>query len=442
MLFFSCTSSQQVQEIQSVIKPSWVLSRPISESNYIGIAKASKASNDYQSIAKKNALMDLSSEISVRISSESIFHQVDKGESYRDEYQSLIQMESHKDLEGYKLVNSWEDENDYYLYYSLPKSLWEEIKVKRKQKSLEQAYSFYQLALESDPKNDFVNRVHYAIEALNKLKMHMHDLLNHPQLSKPIDILCFELLSEAHSLISFSISEDQQYRNIILMGHDISDEDFNIDVEVPQLPFKVRSSIQGIPDRVFSDQNGKISMNATSIDVHRKNHFIRVSLDWESLIETTANAKWISGLLEFPDKQIELSVTTLWPKLSVKSQELNLNKVMDHDIMRSYASSYFRSKGFELVEDDSFHYQIIIDANTSRGLTNNHMHTALLHYKFEVFDVHGHLVFQKQMRELKGVQASFPTAGINAYQRSLENFEWDALRLFIEFLEGNINTRN
>jgi hypothetical protein len=70
------------------------------------------------------------------------------------------------------------------------------------------------------------------------------------------------------------------------------------------------------------------------------------------------------------------------------------------------------------------------------------MHTALLHYKFEVFDVHGNLVFQKQMRELKGVQASFPTAGINAYQRSLENFEWDALRLFIEFLEGNINTRN
>lgn len=442
MLFISCTSSQQVQETQSVKKPNWVLSRPISDFDYIGIAKASKNNDDYQSVAKKNALMDLSSEISVRISSESIFHQVDKGETYRDEFQSLIQMETHKDLEGYRLVNSWEDENNYYLYYSLSKSLWEQIKDKRRQKSLDQAYSFYQLALKSDPKNDFVNRVHYALKALDKLKMHMHDILNHPKLSKPIDVLCFELLSEAHSSINFSIPENQQHRNIILMGNDISDEHFIVDVEISQLPFRVRSSIQGVPDRVFSDQNGKISMNASSIDVHRKNHFIRIILDWESLIWTTTNAKWISDLLAFPEKQLELSVTTLWPKLSIKSQELNLNKDMDQDIMRAYASSYFRSKGFELVEDDSFHYKIIINANTARGLTNNHMHTALLHYTFEVFDVDGHLIFQKQMRELKGVQASFPTAGINAYQRSLENFEWDALRPFIKYLEGNINTQH
>ena len=37
------------------------------------------------------ALTDLSSEISVLLSSESIFHKVDKGSSYREDYQSLIQ---------------------------------------------------------------------------------------------------------------------------------------------------------------------------------------------------------------------------------------------------------------------------------------------------------------------------------------------------------------
>ena len=71
----------------------------MSNDYYIGIAKALKKNADYSSIAKQNALMDFS-EIS-KLSSASIFHQVDKGDRYREDYQSLIEIKSHKDLEGY-----------------------------------------------------------------------------------------------------------------------------------------------------------------------------------------------------------------------------------------------------------------------------------------------------------------------------------------------------
>ena len=46
------------------------------------------------------------------------------------------------------------------------------------------------------------------------------------------------------------------------------------------------------------------------------------------------------------------------------------------------------------------------------------------------------MIYQKQERALKGVQASFPTAGINAYERSLDDFKWDVLRPFLKYLEG------
>ena len=41
-------------------------------------------------------------------------------------------MESQKDLEGYDLVSTWEDEKEYWLYYKLSKSKWAEIRSERK----------------------------------------------------------------------------------------------------------------------------------------------------------------------------------------------------------------------------------------------------------------------------------------------------------------------
>ena len=104
-VLFACTGSKEVSSPEPVY-PNWVSNRPFSSDFYIGIAKALKSNPDYQALAKQNALADLSSEISVKLSSESIFHQIDKGDTYREEYQALIQVESNKKLEGYTSVAS------------------------------------------------------------------------------------------------------------------------------------------------------------------------------------------------------------------------------------------------------------------------------------------------------------------------------------------------
>lgn len=435
-LLWSCTSTKPIVEEHKPDYPQWVLSRPISQSNYIGIAKASKSNEDYQSIAKTNALMDLSSEISVKLNSESIFHQVDKGQSYREEYQSLIQMQSHKELEGYELIASWENEKEYYLYYSLSKYKWEQIRQERKANALEQAYSFYQLAQEAHAITEFTMKVHYAVKALDLLKMYMNESLWYQGLDKPLDILCFEILSEAHNSVNFKMKEGSQHLEIVLMGKDISLEDFIVDVSSSGLPFKVRSSMKGIPDVLISDETGLLTAKASEIDVYKKEHFISLVFDWKSLIEETSKEAWIISLLDFPEKTFEIKLNAIWPKLSLNSEELNLGEPMQQAILLNTASNYFRNKGFELVEASEADYKISIQSNTSRGLHNNRMHTALLYYQFDVRDASGKLIFQHQMRELKGVQASFPSAGINAYERSLEDFTWDALRPFIKFLEG------
>ena len=47
------------------------------------------------------------------------------------------------------------------------------------------------------------------------------------------------------------------------------------------------------------------------------------------------------------------------------------------------------------------------------------------------------MIFIEQKKErAKGVQSNFPSAGINAYERSLDDFKWDILRPFIKQLVG------
>ena len=431
----SCVGMKQTTEERHSGYPNWIVNRPLNDQFYIGIGKSLKKDPDYTSIAKKNALMDLSSEISVKLSSTSIFHQVDKGDSYREDYQSLIEMESQKDLEGYDLMATWENDKEYWLYYKLSKSKWAEIRSERKNKAINEAYSYYKLVLDYQLQENVPLAVNYAVKALDVLKLYMDGVLMHPNLEYPIDVYCFEFLSKVYNSISYESEFNSETREF-LIGSDLSLESFDIYIGKENVPFKIRSSFKGSPDYMHSNSNGVVKVSAQSMDVYRKEHFVNFILDWDGMLKAASPSDWIRDLVDFPESSFKISVTPVWPKISITSEELNLGQECAQSILLNESLNYFQDNGFEIVDDTYADYQINIKANTYRGLTNNRMHSALLQYEFVVKDASGNIVFQQQKRELKGVQSNFPSAGINAYERSLDDFKWDILRPFIKQLVG------
>lgn len=422
---------------EAPIYPNWISSRPISNEFYIGIAKSSKANPDYQSIAKQNALLDLSSEISVKLSSESIFHQVDKGDSYREDYQSLIQIESQKNLEAYTLLASWENEKEYWLYYQLSKSEWNQLRIERKQKAVNQAYSYYKLAEKFSDEMDLVSSVHHAVKALDVLKLYMNESLIHPELEFPLDMLCFQFLTEVHSSIIFEVVEGKQHRELILMGTDISLEPFDVNIGNAGIPFKIRTSFKGAPNTIFSNSSGLLQVRVNGMDVYRKEHFVQFILDWDQML-TDANAStWLQSLLKFPERTYKISLKTLWPTIAISSTELNLGKTMSQSILLNETTNYLKEKGFTIVAENKADFIISISADTKKGQTNNTMHTAMLEYEFVVKNRADKTTYQKQERALKGVQANYHSAGVNAYERCLDDFKWTVLRNYLKYLEGN-----
>ncbi|MGB6035011.1 MAG: LPP20 family lipoprotein, partial [Cryomorphaceae bacterium] len=68
-LLSSCSSQKSVSTSESFPpSPTWVQSRPITNSYYVGIGVAQKTQGtDFRSAAKENALSDLASEIKVNV---------------------------------------------------------------------------------------------------------------------------------------------------------------------------------------------------------------------------------------------------------------------------------------------------------------------------------------------------------------------------------------
>ena len=136
--WFFLLQSQNLSGTQNL--PLWTKTRPNSAFKYVGIGFCEKSKGQgYRMEAKKNALFDLASEIKVDISSNSVLYSVQNNNQYNESFNSLIKLSNSDNLEGYQLVDSYEDQDQYWVYYQLDKEDYAKIKAQKKQRILDQS---------------------------------------------------------------------------------------------------------------------------------------------------------------------------------------------------------------------------------------------------------------------------------------------------------------
>ena len=79
----------------------------------------------------------------------------------------------------------------------------------------------------------------------------MNEPLFHKDVIGSIDKFCLEFIESIYDSISFSSSLVEEKRTY-LIGSESNWNLFDLAVSHPNLPFKIRSSIRGIPNKVLS----------------------------------------------------------------------------------------------------------------------------------------------------------------------------------------------
>lgn len=173
-LLLSCSSTKNLPP-----KPAWLLSRPITPGYYIGIGSApiGLKPDEYRQSAKRSALNDLAGEISMGISNTSFLHTLEVNNKSNETYDSRTQTTITEDLEGYTQEAEFQDKNTYWVYYSLSKSTYEQLKQQKIQKSLDNALAKFTTARQMKSQGDLYHAILMLVKATDDIK---------PYLSEPL----------------------------------------------------------------------------------------------------------------------------------------------------------------------------------------------------------------------------------------------------------------
>jgi hypothetical protein len=159
--------------------PNWVSHRPNTAFKYVGIGFSEKGKGgNYQMEAKKNALYDLASEIKVNISSNSVLYTVQNNNNFNENFNSLIKLSNTDNIEGYTLVDSYENEKQYWVYYELDKQTYADIKAKKKQQTISKASNLIVASFVDEKNKDFSSSLKKRIQAFGVLTPYLSEEIN------------------------------------------------------------------------------------------------------------------------------------------------------------------------------------------------------------------------------------------------------------------------
>ena len=114
---------------------------------------------NYIQKATQNALNDIALQIATRIESNSFMHTVDIDGKSKELFEDKIRSSMVSYLEGQKLVDSYQNERNYYVYYSLDKATYENSTQKHKRAAISTGLDYYNKARKALESNSLVTAV-------------------------------------------------------------------------------------------------------------------------------------------------------------------------------------------------------------------------------------------------------------------------------------------
>ncbi|TRX72439.1 LPP20 family lipoprotein [Carboxylicivirga sp. M1479] len=161
-------------------KPAWVKQRPSDSSYYMGIASVPKYGSavEYRQMARGAALKQMSSEIKVNISSNSVLQKIETDSEYKEAYESKIQASVEQTLEGYEVL-TWENRKEYWVMTRLSKQKYATAQKMKLDKAKMMAGSYLSDAKKAIANYDAFSALNYLAKGAISLQDHLEDDLTY-----------------------------------------------------------------------------------------------------------------------------------------------------------------------------------------------------------------------------------------------------------------------
>lgn len=170
-------------------KPDWVKQRPSDPTFYIGRAMTSKVGGDvtYRTEARNKALKQLSSEIKVTISSNSILRQFENNYEVKEEFEASTSESVEATLEGYEVL-TWEDKKEYWVMVKLSKEKYAMRKKMKLDYAKKMSATYYYDGKKAIKKGDIFQGLLLYVQAIKSIKPHVGEDLTYRDIEGDLNL--------------------------------------------------------------------------------------------------------------------------------------------------------------------------------------------------------------------------------------------------------------
>lgn len=168
--------------------PQWVTRRPIDNDKYIGIGMAPVSDPDHRNIAVTNAMLDIASQISVNVESNSFMQTLDVDGRSRELFEEKVNSKVAANISGHEFKDSYQSETLYYVYYELDRKKYERFVADQRKKGVELGLDYYAKGRAAEASHAYVNAVKLYSKGLEAIEPYLYLDLRTKYEGKSIDL--------------------------------------------------------------------------------------------------------------------------------------------------------------------------------------------------------------------------------------------------------------
>ena len=422
----ACTTTKKTSfEDLMAGAPDWVKQSPNNASFYHGVGSALKNQQmDFREKAKQNALSDMAGNISVNISTSSVFSQYEFDSKISDYFKDNIKLSTQSYLEGYEVVGSWENAERYWVYYRISKAEYERIKNERILSALTKSLGDYNEAGAFAKAGNSAEAMKFYIRATEKIKDFLvEDLkasidgVEQPYTSRLFSDLtsCLQNIRIVFPVESIKVKSGQKPANEIL---NLTIKNINSQ-NLAAIPIIVSYSyFPGKKDELISDASGNIRLTTGQVKSKRKDEFITALVNFEKIVKDNSPDAFVRKLLvNFKASEYVLPVIIAPTVFYIEADEKNLNIPNSNPQTQSGLVAKLTSDGFSVeTVAGKADYLISVAANTAQGSQREGKFSSVLTATFFVKNSFGQTVFSQSIADISGLGSSYNEASLDAYK--------------------------
>ena len=421
--------------------PAWV-NTLVSDPDYfmgVGSSRIDKRKSTHIEHARKDALNELASGISVEIFSSNVLVTLVKNDQLKDEFSSLIRTRIIADLEGYEVVDAWQDKKNYWVLYRLSKTRYYQLQEKKKQDATSIALSYYNQAVYAHNQGDVKTAIVMYARTIDAVKLYLHEpiIAITPEGETNIVVQSF---ARATSLIQ-SLKISAPFSSLELMFSKTPDAEllrFTLTtfkgIPVAGFPVLAHYSETALAEPVrISDDEGVVRFKLPMIKSLKSNEMLTLTPDISRVIQESAtNFTVRKAILDIPVQTLSIPVTIRRPSVCFVVDERITGRDFHESVLSKIFISLTRVAGFTIADKQDADFIAYIEADTKILSRVNGMYTTELKGDIVLTDNQDNIRYSARFAPVKGIQLTPELASVDAYRTLLKQVESRWFREMIE----------